>query len=208
MKMTLLFLITLFTTTLAYAQDTNEKETNDSRQEVTLLFRDFDDIGIGYRFGSESSLWRLSLTGGAVTGETEADDTSIYVNKQSRISIDLGREYRFEVAKNLSLRIGGDVFYDYRWHRQENEINNDTQSINVNSARGYGVKIVTGLMFQATDRIHLGFELLPTFSNSTSERTSISIYDNNRTEFTDTSSNYFAFNLDNSSLRFNVGFNF
>lgn len=208
MKITLLFIIAFFTSMLIHAQDSNEKETNDSRKEVTLLFRNFEDIGIGYRFGNNSSLWRISVTGGAVTGETDMNDTLAYINKRSSFSIDLGKEYRFEVAKNLSLRIGGDVFYYYRWHRQENESNADIQFINVNAARGYGIKIVSGLIFQATDRIHIGLELLPTFSNTTSERTAVRIYDNNRTEFDESSSSYFAFNLDNSSIRFNVGFNF
>jgi len=154
-------------------------------------------------------LWRVSLTSGLKQTENIVNDTSINnINTESSISIDLGREYRFKVAEDLFVRIGGDLFYSHNILKNENDESARFRYVNKRLERAFGLKIVSGLMYQLTERIHLGFELLPSFSRIISERTSGTGWDQAPTNFSTISEESFAFNFKNSALRFNIGFNF
>jgi hypothetical protein len=204
-KLSFTLIIFIFAISLTQAQ---EDEKN-KRQEVTFLMSSFDDIGIGYRFGTSKALWRVSLTGDAKSTEHIINDSiGRSTNTQSSLSIELGREYRFKVADNLFLRLGGDIFYGQNLLKNESGEDERFQHVNKRVNTEYGMKIVSGLMYQPTERIHLGFELLPSFSRIESERSSGSAIDQAPTIFNTISEESFAFSLNNSSLRFNVGFNF
>lgn len=197
--------ILIFSAFLVQAQESDER-----RHEATLLIKSYDDIGIGYRFGTSSALWRISLSGGVNDGERIVNDTTIqYFNNESFIGIDLGREYRFSVANNLFLRIGGDIFYNYSLYKIDNGPDARFRVINENVNNEFGFKMVSGLIFQPMENIHLGFEFLPSFSWIKSERSAITGWnDGPLTEDSSSSIETFNFNLSNSSLRFNIGFNF
>lgn len=203
-KLSIILITLIFATSVAKAQ-----EVQDKRHEVTFLINNFDNIGIGYRFGTSSALWRVSLTSGLKQTENIVNDTSINnINTESSISIDLGREYRFKVAEDLFVRLGGDLFYSHNILKNENDESAQFRYVNKRLERAFGLKIVSGLMYQPTERIHLGFELLPSFSRIISERTSGTGWDQAPTNFSTISDESFAFNFKNSALRFNIGFNF
>lgn len=203
MKFKLLLIACLLSTSLLHAQEVKKK-----RNEVTFLFKNFDTIGIGYRFGSSSALWRISLDGGAK--QTEHIDLGVtrYTTTQSSISLDLGREYRFEVIDKLFVRIGGDAFYSRYNLKSKTGSSYTFQQISREVKNEFGIKVVSGLIYQPTDRIHLGFEILPTFSRGVSEKSYASAIETTPTNFTTITEKDHAFNLNSSSLRFNVGFNF
>ncbi len=203
-KLSIILITLIFATSVAKAQ-----EVQDKRHEVTFLINNLDNIGIGYRFGTSSALWRVSLSSRLKQTENIVNDTSINnINTESSISIDLGREYRFKVAEDLFVRLGGDLFYSQNILKNENDESAQFQYVNKRLERAFGLKIVSGLMYQPTERIHLGFELLPSFSRIISERTSGTGWDQAPTNFSTISEESFAFNFKNSALRFNIGFNF
>jgi hypothetical protein len=202
MKISVLVIATLFlfSPKLLQAQEPKEKIHNKYRHEVTFLGRNFDEVGLGYRIGNEKALWRISAT--ARANQFERIDSGLHVNTigSAAIGLEIGREYRFEVAENLFLRIGGDLFYEYAAFI--NEPGDDVSStFKMNTYENeYGVKIVTGFLYQVNKNIHFGFELLPYFSFST-RNNEWGRWGNSFRRSTN-------IRFDKSVFRFNAGFNF
>jgi hypothetical protein len=206
MKINLVSILVILFFTTSYVQ---AQEVKESRQEVTLLLNSFDNIGVGYRIGTSSALWRVSLTAGASKTEHILNDsTSRNTYNESSISIDLGREYRFKVAEDLFLRLGGDIFYRNRIRKNETGEESRFQMINKDVENELGFKIVSGVMYQPTERIHVGFELLPSLSWKRAEKSTAAPYNQQAPNFHTNTEESYALNLNNSSLRFNIGFNF
>ncbi len=201
MKIIVLVIATLFlfSPNLLRAQEPKEEIHNKYRHEVTFLGRNFDEVGLGYRLGTKKALWRISTTVGVNQMKEESSGLHTRIISSSNISLEIGREYRFEVADNLFLRTGGDLFYEHFKSTYESGPDAQNQFLNSGTENEYGIKLVSGFLYQLTKNIHLGFELTPSFSF----RTRNFIWRDNNTiqRFT-------SIRLDKSVFRFNIGFNF
>lgn len=203
MKIKLLTILIVLSTTLVYAQNEPQK-----RQEAVLLIRNLDNIGVGYRFGTEKALWRISLsTQLGKTDQLQQDSVSL-TSKNTFISITSGREWRHRVSDKLTLRIGGDLYFNYGKSKNESSPNATFRSIHESISKGYGINLVSGIIFQITNDLHCGFEFMPSFGKSINERNSAAGFNDDPSEFVTVGSESLEFRLDNAALRFNLGFNF
>jgi len=189
--------------TLVHAQDEPQK-----RQEAVLLFRNLDNIGIGYRIGTERSLWRFGLTTQLSGNDQLQQDSVIQTINDSFLSVYFGKEWRHQLSDKLILRIGGDIYFNHGKSVIESGINGNFRSRQESLSKWYGANVVTGFIYQINNNLHCGFEYLPSFGRSINKRKSASSFNSDPSEFTTVSSERLEFRLDNSSLRFNLGFNF
>ncbi|MFT4740040.1 MAG: hypothetical protein ACI9L9_000816 [Marivirga sp.] len=215
MKIKLSVLILFLFAQVALAQE----QEKFNRQEVGLSFSNFtfDNVGLNYRIGSETGLWRIGL-GTTLIGST-SDQTmdSAYASDSYNVNnliLTLGREKRIEVAEDLKIRIGTEIGYGRSKVKGFSEFEfRNALSIRetTTTSNTYGIGLVLGTIYQLNKNIFIGFEFLPKYTYSLSKTTSIIEDDRNTNDFkteNNSSNSKLDFNFNSTTFLFNVGFNF
>lgn len=141
-------------------------------KEAGLVFNDMDNFGLTYRIGSTHSLWRfntLLFTGSNSIATSKELQSS---NNKIGFGVKIGKEYRKDIAKNLELRFGADLSFNYI--QSSNEYNkresNDFDRLEESVTYVPGANLVLGLNYVINDKFIIGAEILPYFSYSYEEQ--------------------------------------
>lgn len=146
--------ITLIILVITFSMSLNAQEKQKQR-EVGITFSNFENFGFTYKTGTSNSLWRLSTL--RVSGENfiQPHDT-INSGAMNHIgfSVGFGREYRKEITKNLEMRFGADLNFQYGYSIEKFFKDNNTYYT-------AGLNLVFGLNYVFNNNIIMGAELLP-----------------------------------------------
>ena len=176
MKKVILLFTVLLATQATFAQNEEAQPTSTQAssgggsKEVGVIFNDFDNFGLTYRFGKTSSaMWRVQTL--FLNGNTSSqdDDKSSYFGIGARF----GREYRKNIADNFEFRYGVDLAFEYSHSKQD--VQGNVQKQNTYTP---GVYAVLGVNYVVKERLVIGAELLPGISYSTTTYN----YDNSNQE--------------------------
>jgi hypothetical protein len=130
--------------------------------EVGLSLSDFNNIGVTYRRGTEKALWRFNIF------NFEGED--FYFNEdrledyrgELQFNIGVGREYRRELGKKLTLRYGADLSFSYYHRIFRIEFLEDNEEYSTNFHEYYPhLSLVVGFNYSLSSKIAVGVEVLP-----------------------------------------------
>lgn len=198
MKKTLLSLLLLCTTiSTTFAQE------EEKRQEVGINFSSLNSFGLTYRTGTATNLWRfnvLSINGSNLNNDTENQSESDQTTIGGSVSI--GKEFRKPITKNLELRYGADLAFDYNHYNTKSDNGTTTTETNRNT---YAPSIagVIGVNYVFNSNLALGVELLPRFTYITGKNTTTT---NSVDTVTDISG--YNFGLSNNFARLSLVYRF
>jgi hypothetical protein len=163
MKKILPLLFIFCFSTIAQAQESVRQK------ELGLLFRSFDNFGIGFKTGTSRALWRfntLALNGYSTNEENDGSKKEL---DGHGFDFRFGREGRKEIAKNVEIRYGGDIFFGYHNSKSKYTDDADPDAVNYTKRVTYtpGVSFVFGFNYIINNSIVIGAEVLPGISYST-----------------------------------------
>lgn len=154
-KMVIVFAV-LFVSAIGMAQ--GDKPV----KELGVVFYNGDTYGMTYRFGSETSLWRLnavSIEGNA--SETVQEGLTATANNFG-FGFSFGKEFRKYINNNVAFTYGADVSYiNYRTRSESNYTETYQYDVTKKTVRSIpGFNLVFGMNFKFHDFI-IGAELKP-----------------------------------------------
>ncbi len=197
MKKTLLTLLLLCTTiSTTFAQEEGK------RQEVGINFSSLNSFGLTYRTGTATNLWRFNILTLNATKTNTSGDSSETDQTSIGGSISVGKEFRKTITKNLELRYGADLAFNYNHYSQESENSTDVSETNRNTYSP-SVAGVIGVNYVFNSNLALGVELLPRFTYTTG--TSVSTLNSVETE---TKISSYTFGLTNNFARLSLVYRF
>lgn len=160
----------LFVLLLAIASFAQDSE---KVKELGLIFTDFDQYGITYRFGNEQSVWRLNALNSVSSSRINDQFNALTSNNSLDLGASIGREKRKPLSEKLEFRYGIDIGFSFSKYKNEFEnkldgfVRTNTQLIYTPSAG-----LVLGFNY-LTKHLIIGAEVNPnigyTYIESTSE---------------------------------------
>lgn len=124
--------------------------------ELGLVFDNFSVMGMTYRVGTESCLWRFSVPEISLSLFDKGQDEIAFEKSSINATVALGREWRRPLGKQLLLRTGFDVSLGYAYSKRQYSLADQvTQSLNP------GVNAVVGVGYLVKGKLMLGGEFNP-----------------------------------------------
>ena len=81
------------------------------QKEVGLVFNDFNNFGLTYKFGIEKSMWRLNtLFMSGSDSKEESDENELKVSSIG-FGVGFGKEFRKGITEKLEMRYGADISF-------------------------------------------------------------------------------------------------
>jgi hypothetical protein len=167
-----IFMVSIFLSfaLISHGQEKNNNvNTTKKQQEAGILFNDFNNFGITYKFGNNKSLWRLRTL--SFTGDnSELDDKNENEDyKNYGFTFAFGKEFRKIISKNFELRYGADLkfTFDYSEKTEYDKPLSEVDYYAENRLYKPGVNLVIGFNYLIKPQLSLGAEMLPQFSYST-----------------------------------------
>ena len=183
---------------ISFAQ---EKER---RQEIGINFSSLNNFGLTYKTGTSKNLWRFNLL--ALNFNNQKDERgSAQVTSESYsrgFGVSVGKEFRKTITKNLELRYGFDVAFNYNWQKNINKSNanyNEYRRVTYSPA----LVGVIGANYIFSDHLAFGVELLPSFRYTTGTNRNV-----NGSNVVKGDISGFGFNLDNNVARLSLSYRF
>jgi hypothetical protein len=201
MKKIALLVLTISLSFYSTAQD------NPKQKEVGLVFSNFDNFGITYRFGNNKSLWRINALLINGNNSTRTTDSLSITNEGAGIGVQFGKEFRKKISNSIELRYGLDLAFNYRKSSrivEDGSIFNSDSDI-ISTTYTPSIKLVIGLNYVFNDNFLIGAELLPYFSY-TSGKTKKYDFNNDRYDITEITG--FGYGFSNDFARITALFRF
>jgi hypothetical protein len=156
MTRTLIFLLLAAATCAVHAQ-------SGPYREAGLAFHGLNHFGVIYRTGTADRLWRFNSSFVTGNNEKSRSDNQERIIRNFNGSLWAGREYRKSLHEKIQIRTGFDISLDFRhWKQKTDDLtvfnNDDEQS---RTTWRPGVNAVIGMNYLISDRMLVGFELLP-----------------------------------------------
>lgn len=182
------------------------------QKELGLVFRNFDNFGIIYKFGDQNSMWRLkSVYGYSYKNDLEWQiETNSLKENNHRISfgISFGKQYTVPIDEKFSFIYGADVMSSYNYSFVEREIDSDEAYTTTSEGKNLrlGLNLVLGFNYLIGENFVLGFELLPGASYSIGKQFQKSTQESVEDEEYNISA--YLFGLSSSSALLNFAYRF
>jgi hypothetical protein len=203
MKKTFLILFFFSMPLFLMSQETGKQK------EIGLVFSNLDNFGLTFKTGNYKSLWRFNTLFIYGNNTNTTEDSS--VNKQNNMGFGfkLGKEYRKPIVKNLELRFGADLSFNYSYseYDEDDKTIDDHDRSNKQTTYSPGINLVFGLNYILNENFVIGSELLPNFSYNTGTSVDKYYYTNNGNEVKHDISG-FSYGLSNSSVLLSLTYRF
>ena len=199
-KFLILVSISLATYNLSTAQDKVDQN------EVGIAISNFQSIGLTYKIGQSSALWRLNTI--VLNGfESSAKaDTTVEDKSGFGITIRAGREWRKSPAEKVEIRYGFDLQYSYnKGFNSSNYTGTFRDNAIESNYHRYGVNLVFGANYLFNNNLFLGIEILPNFLIESGTYKTQNLYTGAEQEFKLSGISY---GLDSSSALLTFGIRF
>jgi hypothetical protein len=151
----ILFLALLILPVIAYSQNSKIKE-------IGLNYGGSNIIGIRYRSGSETTLFRLTLTSASLQHDKSPTDKDNSVS--SSIAFNPGIEKRILLSDKSGIYYGADLIFSM-YNSKYTQSTYTSKSISFAPGLGVGV----GFFHKITDYINISAEIMPSIRYSTSK---------------------------------------
>ncbi len=138
-----------------------QKEEN--VKELGFSFSNLDDFNMVYRFGNETSLWRVSFLNARLNFQPEG--SSDRENFNAGLGLRLGKEWRKSLSPKFKLRYGSDISANLSLSNSNFDESSYTKSL----AYRFGVLGVFGFNYELGKGLIFGAELLPSLGYNGSE---------------------------------------
>ncbi len=136
------------------------------QKELGLVFRDFDNFGLMYKFGHQKSMWRLkSIYGKSYKEETDYNDKT---QKGKRLGISLGKQFTMSIQEKFYFIYGADLRTSYYHSNVEYKFDSDEVYSEITKRNSFrlGLDCVIGFNYLIGEKFVFGFEILPGVSYS------------------------------------------
>ena len=176
-------------------------------KEVGISFASLNEFGLIYRTGNSKSVWRLnSLFIGGGQSQEIADSLERSDNFTG-LSVEIGKEYRKEIAKDFTLRYGLDLGFRYNKsiRKRMDLANPGRDREDTNFSYGMYINIVLGFNYKFNESLLIGAEILPSINYSKGSSIEYNPFSGNYDEF-DRSS--FTYGFSNNSARLTLAYRF
>jgi len=182
-------------------------QLKNAQQEIGLSFSNLDNFGITYKTGTKASMWRVNtviISGNNYKEESSNDDVS---QSSLGFNLQLGKEFRKEIAENLELRYGADIAFGINYSKSTREYDSNPENNRTNERTIYrpGFNFVLGLNYVINSKIVIGAELLPHFTFNMGKTTTS--LDNGNEETTEEISG-FSYGISNNSAQITISYRF
>lgn len=178
--------VAAFVLGLAYSSNA---QSEDKLREVGFSFSNLDNFSLVYRFGNESSLWRISLLNLRANLQPENDLGNKNVN--TSLGFRMGKEWRSPISEKFKFRYGGDLMTSFNYSNSSF----DEDDFNKSRSMRTGLIGILGFNYSIGKGLIFGAELLPGITYAAAEN--VSRNGPQSEEQTSFNSSY-NFNLDNS----------
>lgn len=138
------------------------------QKELGLVFRNFDNFGLMYKFGDQNSMWRLkSIYGNSNKDEIESDYTN-RITKRKRLSVSLGKQFVVQIQEKFYFIYGVDLSTSFYNSNIENKYDSEEVYSETTEKNNLvlGLNGVIGFNYLLGERFVFGFEILPGASYS------------------------------------------
>jgi len=165
MKHVVLIILCLF---ISYPLIAQEKA---KQKEVGIVFGSLNNFGFSFKTGTNKSLWRFGTTFiNGTSGENISQNQTSKYNSQG-VGVNVGKEFRKNIASKLDLRYGADVYFSYHNTKSDyfDSLNSWTNK-NKSSINDYRLRFIFGFNYNVNENILFGIEMLPYFEYSISSQ--------------------------------------
>lgn len=166
MRKSLLFILVI----ASYFSFAGKHASDSTRQrELGLTTTGLGSFGATYRFGKESSMWRINLLNVSGSDLQVQFDTIQRTASSFDASLSFGKEFRKKITDDLEFRFGADLYLGYStdtYNTENSGVIRDVKSKYIIP----GAQLVLGVNYQITDRLIFGAELTPYYRLSIASR--------------------------------------
>ena len=136
------------------------------QKEAGILFRDFDNFGLTYRFGTIKSMWRINAMSLSGNTRNETQDSLQIDGSNIGLGIRIGKEFHKSLTEKLELRYGADLMFDLYYNKSDFDdqslADSDLENSSLNTNQG--ISFVLGFNYIINDHFILGVEVNPNIS--------------------------------------------
>ncbi|NPD86255.1 hypothetical protein HNS38_15890 [Lentimicrobium sp. L6] len=183
------------------------------QKELGLVFRNFNNFGLMYKFGDQNSMWRLK----SVYIRTMKDDIKqvLYnqdqyqneiIHKGTSLGLSFGKQYTAPIDERISFIYGADIEASYGYYYKQQEYDQSDLYTTERKIFGFGLNCILGFNYLIGESFVFGFELLPGASYSIGKR----LEESNQESFNhkEYDLSYFQIGLSSSSALLNFAYRF
>lgn len=185
------------------------------QKELGLVFQNFDNFGLMYKFGDLNSMWRLK----SVYIRTNKDEIKqvLYnqdqyqneiIHKGTSLGLSFGKQYSASIDDHFKFIYGADLSTSYYHSVYETEYDQSEAYTNTTESKRFrlGLNAVLGFNYLIGESFVFGFELLPGASYSIGKKIQKSTNENTEDREYDLSA--YAIGLSSSSAFLNFAYRF
>lgn len=176
------------------------------QKEVGVSFRNLNSFGLQYKSGNHQYMWRFNALFGEATRRIEGLDADKVVKGNYSFGGAVGLEFTRPISEGFDFRYGLDLFVNQQ--RQALTYTNTvmrevTQQTIINNR---GLNLVLGLSFLMSERLVVGFEVLPalSYANAIAKDNTSSV----KPKDPETLYSLWQFGFNTNGLRLTLGFRF
>lgn len=181
------------------------------QKELGLVFRNFDNFGIMYKFGNQNSMWRLKSVYGNSLSQEQKSDSDETNNSYFSGGLSFGKQFTVSLDKQFDFIYGADVSFGYSRSVNEREYSHEeTEGYNKNETYEYrpGLNLLLGFNYVINERIVLGAELLPGAYYSYGKSSATSKKDDGSEEIVESDNTKFIVGISSSSALLSLAYRF
>lgn len=172
------------------------------QKEVGLVFRNFDNFGVLYKFGHQKSMWRaMAISGNMANRESKSEEFERVTNAYN-FGFSFGKQFTTPLAENMDFIYGIDLKYAYSYihgdRQSEDYPELDLES--VDKTHIPGMNLVLGFNYIIKGHMVIGAELLPGFSYSMSKMEEVYENETERNSESETSQIYVGISSSSAML--------
>ena len=181
------------------------------QKELGLVFQNFDNFGIMYKFGNQNSMWRLkSVYGNSVSQEQKSENDEAN-SKQFSGGLSFGKQFTASIDEKLDFVYGADVSFGYSKSANESDYSFDeSERYSKTESHTYrtGLNLLLGFNYVINKKIVIGAELLPGVSYNWGKATSTIKKDGENEEVVERDTSAFYIGASSSSALLSVAYRF